>query len=126
MAVKTKDGWATRSQLRRQEKAWKRARKAMMTKLGSALDNSAELDKKSAEIFHEMDTDKNGGIDREELKKGFKLAGVELKNKEAKSMLDEADRDGNGLIDLSEFQELMRLEVDRWKKRTQSEVCSIL
>ena len=142
MAVKTKDGWATRKQIVRQgvyapitmddgcasaqfaelrglarvlarvaritcgrgpeleylflraEKAWRKARASLIEKMGTAIDNEAELDKKAAEIFNGMDADKNGSIDSDELKKAFHDVGVELKNKEVKAMMEEADQDG--------------------------------
>ena len=79
------------------EKAWRNARKALMDKLGTAINSEAELNKKASEIFDSMDADKNGSIDEAELKQAFHEAGVELKTKEVKAMMDEADQDGCAL-----------------------------
>ena len=55
MPTKTKDGWATQSQIMKQEKAWKRARIALMVKLGEEAMQSVEATKKrSAEIFQDV------------------------------------------------------------------------
>ena len=52
MPTKTKNGWATQSQIQKQEKAWKRARTALMVKLGEEAIKSVEATKKrAAEIF---------------------------------------------------------------------------
>lgn len=111
MPIKTKDGWASNGQIARQEKAWAKARSTMMAKLGDAMDDLAQLNSKSKEIFNEMDTDKNGSIDPSELKEAMRQAGINLTNKEVQEMVSEADADGDNLIDLGEFQALMRAEV---------------
>uniref|UniRef100_A0A6V4B6Q6 EF-hand domain-containing protein n=1 Tax=Prymnesium polylepis TaxID=72548 RepID=A0A6V4B6Q6_9EUKA len=123
MAVKTKEGWATRKQIARQERAWRAARQKLMEKMGTAINDADALDAKSLEIFKEMDKDGNGKIDMDELKAAFELAGVKLKSGEVKEMVAEADADGDGHIDPDEFKALVRKEVDRYKVRTQ--VCSI-
>ena len=73
MPIKTKDGWKSRKQIARQEKAWKAARSALMTKLGPAVDDPALLESKAAEVFKEFDTDGNGGIDAAEIKSCLSL-----------------------------------------------------
>lgn len=96
MPVKTRDGWATNEQVRRQNQAWKKARSSLMTKLGdAAVQGGAEgIKARSAEIFKEMDADSNGSIDQGELKSAFMAVGVDLTAKEVKNMLNEADEDG--------------------------------
>jgi hypothetical protein len=105
MVVKTREGWATNKQIAAQDAAWKKARKSLMVKLGPEAVKSAEATKaRGAEIFKEMDADGNGSIDASELKSAFAAVGVELTQKEVKSMMHEADRDGDGQIDAEEFE----------------------
>ena len=95
MPVKTRDGWKTVDQVRRQEKAWKKARSSLMEKLGTEATQSEDATKKRGEeIFREMDTDGNGSIDMSELKSAFSKVGVTLSTKEVKMMMTEADEDG--------------------------------
>ena len=116
MPIKTKDGWASNGQISRQEKAWAKARSTMMAKLGDAMDDLTQLNSKSKEIFDEMDTDKNGSIDPNELKEAMRQAGINLTKKEVQEMITQADADGDDLIDLGEFQALMRAEVRKtWR-----------
>ena len=116
MPIKTKDGWASNGQIVRQEKAWAKARSTMMAKLGDAMNDLAQLNSKSKEIFDEMDADKNGSIDPSELKEAMRQAGINLTKKEVQEMITEADADGDDLIDLGEFQALMRAEVRKaWR-----------
>ena len=116
MPIKTKDGWASNGQIARQEKAWAKARSTMMAKLGDAMNDLAQLNSKSKEIFDEMDADKNGSIDPSELKEAMRQAGINLTKKEVQEMITEADADGDDLIDLGEFQALMRAEVrNAWR-----------
>jgi hypothetical protein len=116
MPQRTKDGWKTNAQIKRQEKAWKRARASLMTKLGEeAIKSVAQTRERSAEIFKEMDADGNGSIDATELKGAFARAGVELTSKEVSAMMTEADEDGDGLIDAVDFENLLVEEVKRWK-----------
>ena len=125
MPVKTKDGWATNGQISRQDKAWAKARSTMMAKLGESINDMTDLDRKSKQIFDEMDSDGDKNIDPTELKEAMSKAGINLTKKEVQEMISEADADGDELIDLPEFQALMRAEVERYKKRTSS-TCSLL
>ena len=118
MPIKTKEGWKSRKQIKNQEKAWKAARSALMTKLGPAVDDPALLESKAAEIFKEFDSDANGGIDAAEIKSCFGKVGVILSDKEVKAMIEEADEDGDGLIDAVEFKNLLTEEVARYKRVT--------
>ena len=111
MPIKTKDGWATNGQITRQDKAWAKARSTMMAKLGDSINDAQELDRKSKQIFDEMDTDGDKNIDPAELKAAMGKAGINLTKKEVQEMIAEADADGDELIDLPEFQTLMRAEV---------------
>ena len=111
MPIKTKDGWATNGQITRQDKAWAKARSTMMAKLGDSINDAQELDRKSKQIFDEMDTDGDKNIDPAELKAAMGKAGINLTKKEVQEMIAEADADGDELIDLGEFQALMRAEV---------------
>jgi len=87
-----------------------------MAKLGDAMDDLTQLNSKSKEIFDEMDTDKNGSIDPNELKEAMRQAGINLTKKEVQEMITQADADGDDLIDLGEFQALMRAEVRKaWR-----------
>jgi len=124
MAVKTKEGWATRKQIARQEKAWRKARAQLMAKLQDAVNDSSKLDSMAEKVFAEFDADKNGSIDMKELKSAFETMGVVLTKNEVNAMVAEADEDGDGQIDMTEFKSLVRLEVQRYKARSQT--CVIL
>ena len=76
------------------EQAWARSRKAIVQKLGDAIKDPAALDKRSEELFKEIDTDGNGQIDEQELKTAMSNAGVQLSKKELHAMMAEADEDG--------------------------------
>lgn len=105
MVRKTRDGWATNRQIAAQDAAWKKARKALMDKIGAeAIKSTAGTKTRAAEIFKEMDADGNGSIDQAELKAAFAAAGVNLTAKEAQTMMHEADEDGDGFIDAEEFE----------------------
>ena len=73
--------------------------------------HAQEFDRKSKQIFDEMDTDGDKNIDPAELKEAMGKAGINLTKKEVQEMIAEADADGDELIDLGEFQALMRAEV---------------
>lgn len=95
MPVKTRAGWKTNDQIKRQDKAWKRARSSLIQKMGEEAIKSTEATKlRSAAIFKEMDADGNGSIDQGELKAAFAAVGVELSDKELGHMMHEADEDG--------------------------------
>jgi hypothetical protein len=124
MPIKTVDGWKTKAQIARQgsrsprlagcrdaehrptsrlvsgswsvaEKAWKKARRHLVEKLGEAnLTNETLIKQRALEVFADIDMDKNKSIDSAELKEAMKQMGVELKNKEIEDMMIEADADG--------------------------------
>ena len=83
----------------------------MMAKLGESINDMTDLDRKSKQIFDEMDSDGDKNIDPTELKEAMSKAGINLTKKEVQEMISEADADGDELIDLPEFQALMRAEV---------------
>ncbi|XP_019163795.1 PREDICTED: calcium-dependent protein kinase 17-like [Ipomoea nil] len=55
------------------------------------------------EMFKSMDSDGNGTITLEELKRGLAKQGTKLSEYEVKQLMEAADADGNGLIDYEEF-----------------------
>ncbi|CAO2842545.1 unnamed protein product [Amaranthus hypochondriacus] len=54
-------------------------------------------------MFANLDTDKNGSITYDELKKGLAELGSKLTEAEVKQLMDAADVDGDGSIDYTEF-----------------------
>ena len=124
---RTKEGWASSQQIRRQAKAWEKARASLMDMLGAAVDDESLLAGKAEKIFKDMDTDGNGSIDHGELIAAFNMMGVKLKNKEALNMISEADADGDGEIDAEEWLALLKEEVKRWKQNAKmSSMCSVM
>jgi len=126
MPIKTKDGWKTREQLERQEKAWKKAREKLVIKLGGMdkLNNEGVIRKAACDVFKEIDSDGNGKIDPEELKDAMSKMGVKLTAKEVDRMMIEADQDGDGEIDGDEFQDVCIAQVELYKNVTTS-MCTL-
>merc|ERR1711971_306095 len=121
MPHKTKDGWASRNQIKRQAVAWKRSRRKLIEKLGDEVLRSSEaLERRATTFFNSMDTNGDGSIDHSELKAATAEAGIELTDKEVVDMINEADQDGDELIDLDEFTELIRNEVNRHRRENSS------
>jgi len=115
MPIKTRDGWKTKGQINAQEAAWKKARKAMVERLGvETPGDSTKIKARAKEVFQEIDTDNNGQIDQAELTVAMSSMGVKLKNSEVVNMMKEADADGDLLIDLDEFIDLCCNEVARY------------
>ncbi|KAL6976259.1 Calcium-dependent protein kinase 24 [Sarracenia purpurea var. burkii] len=55
------------------------------------------------QMFHMMDTDKNGNLTFEELKDGFHMIGQQVADPDVQMLLDAADVDGNGMLNCEEF-----------------------
>ena len=61
------------------------------------------------ELFHELDTDSSGDIDRSELKHAMqRLFGKAMDSRTITKMMHLADADGNGEISLEEFAGIMK------------------
>lgn len=59
------------------------------------------------QIFELLDTDKDGQINGEDLKRGVALFGKSLTEADVEEMLSSADVDGDGLINYEEFLKVM-------------------
>ncbi|KAK4483389.1 hypothetical protein RD792_010575 [Penstemon davidsonii] len=55
------------------------------------------------EMFHMMDTDKNGNLNFQELKDGLNMIGQPVPDPDVQLLLDAADCDGNGTLNCDEF-----------------------
>ncbi|CAA0819847.1 Calcium-dependent protein kinase 24 [Striga hermonthica] len=55
------------------------------------------------EMFHIMDTDKNGNLNFQELKDGLYMFGQAVADHDVQLLLDAADTDGNGMLNCEEF-----------------------
>ncbi|XP_020093681.1 calcium-dependent protein kinase 29-like [Ananas comosus] len=55
------------------------------------------------QMFHMMDTDKNGNLTLEELKEGLQNIGQPVTEPDVQMLLEAADTDGNGTLDCEEF-----------------------
>ncbi|XP_030527752.1 calcium-dependent protein kinase 24 [Rhodamnia argentea] len=55
------------------------------------------------EMFHVMDTDKNGDLTFEELKHGLHKYGQQVADPEVQMLMDAADEDGSGTLNCQEF-----------------------
>uniref|UniRef100_A0A5B6ZB72 non-specific serine/threonine protein kinase n=1 Tax=Davidia involucrata TaxID=16924 RepID=A0A5B6ZB72_DAVIN len=55
------------------------------------------------QIFHMMDTDKNGNLNFEELKHGLTMIGHSVPDPDVQLLMDAADVDGNGTLNYEEF-----------------------
>jgi len=125
MPVRTKEGWKSRYQIEKQDKAWKKARKTLVNMIGQDnLKNSQLIKERAMTIFKDMDADQNGKIDTDELKAAMAKLGVELKASEVKDMMTEADEDGDEHIDPDEFVNLCLAEVERYLRR--SSTCAVM
>ena len=134
MPIKTEDGWASRGQVKRQFAAWKKARTMLKEKLGDSWHDDTQLNERAEEIFRRLPRDSTGshkgtssaaGIDSHGLKKAMFAAGVKLSDKEAVRMIKESDENEDGLLQLSEFQAVIRNEVETYRRR-ESSVCAVL
>lgn len=67
---------------------------------------SVTADKALREAFNIFDKDKNGNIDKEELKSVMISLGHSPDAKELDDVMAEADKDGNGVIDFEEFRSI--------------------
>jgi hypothetical protein len=59
------------------------------------------------DLFHRFDVDKNGGLDRSELRTCFQVLGVPLTSTEFDLLADEFDKTGDNFIDYREFVDQM-------------------
>jgi len=64
-------------------------------------------EKELKDAFAVFDTDKNGSIDRKELKRLMKKLGQALSEAELDAMMDEVDTNGDGEISFAEFKAMM-------------------
>ncbi|XP_028084767.1 calcium-dependent protein kinase 24 [Camellia sinensis] len=55
------------------------------------------------QMFHMMDTDKNGNLTFEELKDGLQMIGQPVADPDVRMLMDAADIDGNGTLNCEEF-----------------------
>ncbi|XP_039169380.1 calcium-dependent protein kinase 24-like [Eucalyptus grandis] len=55
------------------------------------------------EMFHVMDTDKNGDLTFEELKHGLHKYGQQVADPDVQMLMDAADEDGSGTLNCGEF-----------------------
>ncbi|GFY81380.1 calcium-dependent protein kinase 24 [Actinidia rufa] len=55
------------------------------------------------QMFHMMDTDKNGNLTFEELKDGLQMIGHPIADPDVQMLMDAADVDGNGMLNCEEF-----------------------
>ncbi|KAL0368664.1 UNVERIFIED_CONTAM: Calcium-dependent protein kinase [Sesamum calycinum] len=55
------------------------------------------------QMFHMMDTDKNGNLNFQELKDGLFMIGQQISDHDVQLLLDAADCDGNGMLNCEEF-----------------------
>ncbi|KAK6122860.1 hypothetical protein DH2020_043386 [Rehmannia glutinosa] len=55
------------------------------------------------QMFHMMDTDKNGNLNFQELKDGLYMFGQPVPDHDVQLLLDAADFDGNGMLNCDEF-----------------------
>ncbi|PSS35869.1 Calcium-dependent protein kinase [Actinidia chinensis var. chinensis] len=55
------------------------------------------------QMFHMMDTDKNGNLTFEELKDGLQMIGHPVADPDVQMLMDAADVDGNGMLNCEEF-----------------------
>eukprot|EP00092_Neocalanus_flemingeri_P042475 GFUD01046431.1.p1 GENE.GFUD01046431.1~~GFUD01046431.1.p1 ORF type:complete len:152 (-),score=62.52 GFUD01046431.1:73-528(-) len=69
--------------------------------------NEADEDSDLKEAFQIFDRDRNGYIDRKELKKVVSMLGTMLTKEEVDDFMKEADVDGNGKLDYDEFVKMM-------------------
>ncbi len=72
------------------------------------VDYVSETDKKIKLIFKDLDADKNGIIDRNEIKQGFESLGVLLTEKQIDKLLSHLDKDNSLQIDWKEWRDFFR------------------
>ncbi|XP_071833354.1 uncharacterized protein [Apostichopus japonicus] len=68
------------------------------------------------EAFETFDRDKDGVISVDELRRIFKMIGLDLPEKDIQEMFNDADEDGNGTLDFQEFMAMVT------KKMTNTDV----
>jgi Ca2+-binding EF-hand superfamily protein len=61
------------------------------------------MESEVADAFHILDKNKNGALDRKELKKGVAGLGLLLNESESAKLFDELDVDGNNSVTLKEL-----------------------
>ncbi|XAR71156.1 Non-specific serine/threonine protein kinase [Bertholletia excelsa] len=55
------------------------------------------------QMFHTMDTDKNGKLSLQELKDGLQMFGQQIPDPDVQMLMDAADTDGDGMLNCEEF-----------------------
>merc|ERR1719419_84866 len=72
-----------------------------------ALENTNVLEALAAQVFEQMDEDRDGFLSVEELGRTMKFLGERLKRRELEEMLDMADYDCDGKVNLNDFVMMM-------------------
>mmetsp|Transcript_32636 Transcript_32636/g.50778 ORF Transcript_32636/g.50778 Transcript_32636/m.50778 type:complete len:262 (+) Transcript_32636:108-893(+) len=72
-----------------------------------------QLTRKIKETFREIDADKNGTLDRDEVGRAFAKMGRTLTKSELDVWLAEMDADGNGVVDMAEFEHMTRILLEK-------------
>lgn len=67
-----------------------------------------ETDRKMQILFQDLDLDKNGIIDREEIKRGFENLGIFLSDAQTDKLLENIDRNNSLQIDWKEWRDFFR------------------
>lgn len=62
-----------------------------------------------AQVFDELDVDKNGTLDSEEVRRGFAKLGLQISENELERLFLHMDKDHNGVVDAVEWQEMLLL-----------------
>eukprot|EP00126_Sphaerothecum_destruens_P007188 Sdes_comp19730_c0_seq1m11703 len=87
------------------------------------MDGKKELSQKEElqlrSLFDELDLDKSGEIDSEELKSTLQGVGIAIPEHKIAQMIKMADKDGNQVIDFEEFKEFVT-KLPNWQANTDS------
>ena len=88
----------------------------LMRNIRGAAGNLQEAD----ELFKKIDTNQDGGLDKEELRAALAQRGIEVGDEDIDEVFHRIDLDGNGRIDMNEFRQVLGLSEEEMEEMERS------
>lgn len=80
---------------------------------GISKENQSEIKR----TFECLDKNKDGKLSASEFVRGSKIMHVTMTEEEAKAMIKEVDANGSGYIEYDEFEQLMKVQLEKYDKK---------